>query len=332
MKQARVSLALLITGMLIGSFIGFGVSVLNNHSVTTIPSETTSSSRTVTSGTSSNSEVTCQPNSTGTTGVISTANYPSNLFQFVVMLMDQNVTLPGSVVIADYDSLFSPSFFNEQSSLDFDFQFVKNQYFKPEMYGGQFNNSLSWLTYPTHILMGTEGGLLFVYAQVLYIYGFGEVNNMLPGPLNSSYALEYGNVVQTPEGFYVYAFQSWYTRNQTYYVGPATVYYSAGNGTYDSLTSYNNTGFYWGGSVILGSYREPLMTRYLYVINMTRLPQVTEGCRKIEMMFSLYSILPFGLNTGGSFFDFYPLIDNYPSHSLYGPFNYSKYLEFYLRS
>src|SRR5579875_827914 len=124
MKQARVSLALLITGMLIGSFIGFGVSVLNNHSVTTIPS-----------GTTSNSEVTCQPNSTGTTGVISTANYPSNLFQFVVMLMDQNVTLPGSVVIADYDSLFSPSFFNEQSSLDFDFQFVKNQYFKPEMYG-----------------------------------------------------------------------------------------------------------------------------------------------------------------------------------------------------
>lgn len=360
--KASHSIALAIVMLLIGLSTGYFISIESNTStMTTSTSSLTSLSMSTTSSTSSGSS---------NSSYIGKVTYPPGLLQFLNLGMD-GVAITGSKSQIDnlYNALFTPSFyFGNATHLSFSFQFTKNHYFERNMYGGDFNNQV--LTYPTQVYIGTEGNLLLILAQIMnlygspygnitsrgsnqltifmhsgnWTYGFGEENNMLPGtPLNESWALldpsNTSTTIQNPEGYYVHAFQNFLTPNQTYWIGPFSTKYSGGNGTYNDQSTYNNTGYYWAGSLILGSYTQPLMTRYIYAINITRMLALSgiptfecSGCSpmrilNLNMMFSLFADAPYGTPVyNGSFLDLHNLNDNYPGHDIYGPLRLSEYM------
>ena len=64
------------------------------------------------------------------------------------------------------------------------------------------------------------------------------------------------------------------------------------------------------------------MTRYLYVINMSKLPFNNQSCKTAKIMFTLSVLTPLYIPN----FTQYNLIDNYPGHNIEGPLNNSDYI------
>jgi hypothetical protein len=369
MKQATLAGTMLVLGLLQGvevDAIYLGPQGTNGSKANTSTTINTSNSIKISSMSATSAKQCIGSPSAGAQSLVAgNVTYPTSLVQYSKSRMDKNPIPLNNTDL--YDSLLTSRYFNERPGLQFDFIFAKNQYFRPEMYGGQFNNSLPYLIYPAQVWVGSQGGLLFVFVQTLYLYGspYGNISergsnqltlytrigswsygfpldiNMLPGqPLNKSWAITNGKPLQTPEGWYVYGYISNTGGNQTYYVGNYNSQYYLGNFSYNSQETYDNKGFYFGGSIILGSYTAPVMTRYLYIINTTRLPEPQQpGCLQMKAMFSLETLRdcpnfngPCGLPiTSTGFTDYSVLIDNYPTHDLYGPLTPTDYSNIIVR-
>lgn len=310
--------------------------------------------------TNSDSQASVCGESTSSSIVAGQMNYPSDLITFVDAGMDQaKVNLTSAEIQTLYDQLTLPEYFANATGFLFSFQYLKNPYMNADMYGGNPNASI-W-TYPTQIEIGSQDGLLFVYGQILddygspygnatargssiltlftrvgnWSYGYGISSNMLPGTFNQDLAITDDSYVTTLDGWNLYGFITQYSANQTYYVGPATLNDPYGTGPYNAPQTLNNTGYYFGASVILGTFSQPVMTRYLYAINMSELPTqpATDSCLNVGMMFDLSTALPFAIPSSSGIpgssgpETFLGQVDNFPTHSSAGPLDPSSYLQ-----
>jgi hypothetical protein len=159
-------------------------------------------------------------------------------------------------------------------------------------------------------------------------YGFTLQSEFGPSTLEQAF---YGNVT-SPDGWYVsQAGGEGSYANTTYYAGPVTWQHPYGTGEVDPSINYtiSKEPTWIGWSDILGAYGMPLMTRYLYAVNMSKVPDLMTGstvCPEFPMMFSLSS--PANTPVGGNWLE---LVDNFPSHSPMGPLQLASYLHVYVR-
>jgi len=351
--------AFVVTALIVGLISGYelGSSFTAHRLPSTQPptgSLSTSTSTSPSTTTSTTSTSTRVVGATCGAGLhVGQAFYSPEQIHFLKNALDRNESAPIEELYQEYNSLFSPPpNFNTSVEILFNFRFPKNQYMNPEMYGGDYYSNNSYLNYPTLVEMGVEDGLLLIYIQVMNLYGspygnitsrgtnllavfmrvgnelyaFGEDSNMLPnGPLNHTWAvnpLNFSQPVVTREGYVVDAFQTFIPPNLTYYAGAPNSVYTSGTGLYSSDQTFNETGFFYPASVILGTYTHPLMTRYLYVINMSKLPFNNQSCKTAKIMFTLSVLAPLYIPN----FTQYNLIDNYPGHNIEGPLNNSDYI------
>ncbi|MEM0272854.1 MAG: hypothetical protein QW514_09975 [Thermoprotei archaeon] len=363
-------LGLFLVGLLMGGLIG---AVAESHFLaretmvhTTSTSSTSSTTSSFTSSTTQSSTTTTsqsQPLNTYCTGpsgnIIGKVGFPANTTAWLIKLMNGGVYGSVSEIDDVLLTILQPRFYTNSTFLEFAFRLQKNSYFNPEMYGGDFNASPNYLTYPVKVWIGTESGFLIMLFQILYLYGSPYGNNasrgsnqltifihlanwsvgvigdsnMQPSPdLVGDKAVLNGRPLQTNDGWYVYGTLNFLGPNQTYYVGPPTLQYPFGTAPYNSPVSFNRTqrsSFYFFNSAILGGFNGPLMTRYLFMVNMSQMPLKT-GCNNIKMMFDLNTFLPNPFYYPNGTMNAMNLIDNYPSHLPNGPLNYSEYLNYTL--
>jgi hypothetical protein len=272
-------------------------------------------------------------------------DYAPPTLDFLVNSIDQTPIINFTL----YSSLFSSVYFDNSSYSTFDFKFSKNSHFNNVMYGGDYNSSI-W-TYPTQMRIGTQNGLLIIYVQILYLYGSPYGNHTAGGSNQLTLFTQMGNwsygfgsdsnLLQAPptlgqpdtDGLYTYSGGGGPTPNQTYYLGPITWDHPLGTGPENVAPPWNYQAFYYSGAHILGTYDRPMMTRYLYAINMSRLPESAgSGCMKLGIMWNLSTFHPFGIrsNQTQTGVDFLSLNDAYPTHSIDAPLLYSDYLTLYV--
>jgi len=144
----------------------------------------------------------------------------------------------------------------------------------------------------------------------------------------------------TPDGLYgdySGGFTSGSGPASPYYYGPQT-WNNPMNGSYNPGTPPGTEGpaETWEAATILGNSGWPFMTRFLYTINMSQIPELATDrattCPDARMMFSLqaYTDNPIPEQNGMS--DFLALVDNFPSHSPLGPFDLGSYLNVYVKT
>jgi DNA-binding transcriptional ArsR family regulator len=348
-KGQEVRSRWLIVTLIVGLLLGSAVAVTYEQSSTTAKSSTSSSAAT---GLLAPSECSVPSTAVGnTTYVTGTADYPPILLGSIYDALNGRL----STFDTNVAQILSPTYFNG-TSLTFDFRFQKNGYFDPYMYGGNFNSSQTWLEYPTEVRMGTQGGLLFVYVQVLYLFGSPYGNKSDGGDVGLVPFFHYGNStigilshtdlgtgVATPLGSNLspdglYQEEDYGTgggANSSYYIGPAT-FNNPENGSFASKSTALSGSFVSEYNDILGTYDKPLLTRYLYVLNMSQIPQLTAvrpaSCPELGMMFSLQTDTPFPVTQSNGLFDLRTLIDNFPTHDLYAPMNPGSYLHVYVKA
>jgi hypothetical protein len=283
----------------------------------------------------------------GVAGLVPEATFPPELFQLIINgLNNRPLDLSQVEFYTEFTGLFSDANFQSNTTLQFSFEFPIHSEFNPEMYAGNYSSDI-W-TYPSQVSLGYQDGLLLAYVQIFNLYGspygnssdrgsntltmflhhgnwsygLGQHNAMVSAPFASSLAILNGAPIQTPDGFFVYNGLNFLIGNQTYYDGPPEYDFPFGTGTYDASRTVNQTGFLWTAALLAGSYREPLMTRYLFVINASRVPNLGSGCVSLQAMFNLTSLSPFATATTANF----QVTDNFPAHRIDGPLNYSNYL------
>ncbi|MDE1853320.1 MAG: hypothetical protein KGI38_06185 [Thaumarchaeota archaeon] len=328
----RTTIGLLFLGILVGASISYAL-----FSATLGRSQNYGTSST--SSSSFNGGASCS---------VAKGDLPPTLFQFVVNALDnKHQSLSQSEFYSNFTSLFSNRNFDNSSALMSQFEFSKEPGFNPEMYAGNPTTSL-W-EYPAQVEIGSQGGLLLVYIQVLYLcgspygnssnrgsnvmtlflhsgswtYGLGEVSAMESGSFSSDLAVLNGEPILTPDGLYVYDSLNFLPHNQTYYFGPSTYSYPWGSGSYDAPHTANATGFVWSSALIAGSFNEPLTTRYFFVLNSSKIPHPNDNCLGLQLMFNLTSLSPYPSSTSSGF----QVTDSFPTHRIDAPLNYSNYLQ-----
>jgi hypothetical protein len=376
----RWLVASLCVGLIIGSAlaVAYEQSFFAGHpssSVLTSVQLSTTTATTTTTFTPSTSVLgpsDCSVPSAGNTNntyVTGTVDYPPELLGYVYdQFHHEYGSLSDSPTARDLSGLLSPTYFNS-SVLSFDFQFLKNSHFTPYMYGGNPNSSSPWLDYPAQIRIGTEGGMLFILVQTMYIYGspYGNLSSstgedymfLFMRVNNSTYNFGTGSGIapgenfseqfsdlETLDGWYVATSGSWSAAslNASYYAGPPSYNYPEGPGSLNPvnpspkplpLEPYN---FSWVYSAVLGTPDRPLLTRYLFALNMSAIPDLkkTTGngdCPDLKLLYSLQSDYPFGIpEDNGSWNNFLGVVDNYPTHSVIAPYDPGSYLNVYVKT
>ena len=308
---------------------------------------------------SSTSSSTTTSNSNTPKLYVGTGSFTSSDLSLIGAFMDgtvNRVATSEDALDMEYDALFSPTNVVDTQAMTFTFQFPRSSNMNPEMYSAYPETNATYLTYPVHLEAGIQGEYLFfnlevdnlygspygnssnrgnnqltLYVQIGHsVYGFGEDNDMLPGTFGQDDYARYTNgmpEISSYEGYNLYGYQNFALPNQTYYLGPENIEHPYGNYSYNNPTSFPGTGFFWAGSEILGNSSQPMLTRYLFVLNASAV-YPSQSPNLGLALFSLQTNNPFPLligSTGSR--NFMTLIDNYPSHSITAPFDHNLYMQ-----